>query len=155
MERKNKNKETLNKIRVEDKQGLTVSYDKDDLMENFPHLVNEITGKRKFVKIESMENNSALKNFPHKINIHDELTNPRPIDFLRRCKNNDEPLEILDFFLKRKEISEEDYNSFKKQILYGEGLEVFIDKHGGFKNHGYYEKKYRDLTRNKSKQSKK
>ena len=55
MERKNKKKEIVNKIRVEDEEGLTVSYDIDEFKEKFPHLVSEITGKTKFVKIESVE----------------------------------------------------------------------------------------------------
>ena len=47
MENKIKNKETLNKIKVENNEGLTVSYDKDELNEKFPHLITEIAGKKK------------------------------------------------------------------------------------------------------------
>jgi len=151
MERKNKNKEMLNKIKVENKEGLTVSYDKDELKEKFPHLATEIVGKKKSVKIDSIENNTILKQSEAEISNPDELRNPSAIDFLRRCTNNDEALNILDYLLKKKEISEKDYNSFKNQIIEGEGLNKFIEKHGGFKGHGYYESKYRDLTRRKLK----
>ncbi|MHA2282322.1 MAG: DUF2095 family protein [Promethearchaeota archaeon] len=154
MGRKNKNKEALNKIKVENKEGLTVSYDKNELKEKFPHLITEIAGKEKSVKINSIENDINLKQSKVEISYPDELVNPGAIDFLRRCKNNDEALTILDYLLKQKEISEKDYNSFKNQILKGEGLKEFIDKHGGFKGHGYYEKKYRDVIRSRLKQNK-
>ena len=154
MERKNKIKEKLNKIKVENKEGLTVSYDKDELKEKFPHLATEIAGKKKSVKIDSIENDTDLKQSKVELSYPDELVNPSAIDFLRRCTNNDEALNILDYLLKQKEISEKDYDSFKNQILKGEGLKEFIDKHGGFKGFGYYEKKYRDSTRSKLKQTK-
>ena len=54
---------------------------------------------------------------------------------------------MLDYLLKQKEISKKDYNSFKNQILKEGGLGEFIDMHGGFKGPGYYEKKYRNTTR--------
>ena len=154
MERKNKNKEIPNKIKVEDEEGLTVSYDKDELKEKFPHLITEIAGNKKSVKIDSIENNTDLTQLKVEKPYPDELINPGVIDFLRRCTNNDEALSILDYLLKQEEISEKDYNSFKNQILKGEGLTKFIDKHGGFKSHGYYEKKYRNVTQSKIKQSK-
>ena len=154
MERKNKSKETLNKIKVENEEGLTVSYDKDELKGKFPHLITEIAGKKKSVKIDSIENNTDLTQLKVEKPYPDELINPNAIDFLRRCTNNNEALSILDYLLKQEEISEKDYNSFKNQILKGEGLKKFIDKHGGFKSQGYYEKKYRNVTRSKLKQRK-
>ena len=154
MERKNKKKDIHNKINVENKEGLTVSYDKDVLKEKFPHLITEITEKKKSVKIDSIENNNVLKQSKDETTNQDELINPGAIDFLRRCTNNDEVLSILNFLLKQKEISEKDYNSLKHQILKVEGLKNFIDKYGGFKDHGYYEKKYRKLTRSKLKLNK-
>jgi len=146
MEKKIKKKETFNKIKVENNEGLTVSYDKDELNEKFPHLITEITGKKKSVKIDSIENNIALKQFKLKFSSPNELVNPNAIDFLRRCTNRNEALNILEYLLKQKEISKKDYNSFKNQILKEEGLKEFIDKHGGFKGPGYYEKKYRKKT---------
>ncbi|MHA1931895.1 MAG: DUF2095 family protein [Promethearchaeota archaeon] len=154
MKRKNKDNEILNKLDVENKEGLTVSYDKDELKEKFPHLTTEIVEKKKSIKIDSVENDIHFKQSKVEISDPDELVNPGPIDFLRRCKNNDEALNILDYLLNHKKISEKDYDSFKNQILKGEGLKEFIDKHGGFKGPGYYEKKYRNLTHSRLKQSK-
>ncbi len=147
MEKKIKNKETLNKIKVENNVGLTVSYDKDELNEKFPHLITEIAGKKKTVKIKSIENNTDLKQFKLKTSSPNELVNPGAIEFLRRCTNRNEAFNILDYLLKVKEISKKEYHSFKNQILKEKGLKEFIDKHGGFKNPGYYEKKYRNKTR--------
>ncbi|MBY8983819.1 MAG: DUF2095 family protein [Candidatus Lokiarchaeota archaeon] len=151
MERKNKNKEIINKLKVENEEGLTVSYEKDELKEKFPYLITEIAGKKKSLKIDSIENNTESTQLKVEKPYPDELINPTAIDFLRRCTNNNEALSILDYLLKQEEISEKDYNSFKNQILKGEGLKTFIDKHGGFKSHGYYEKKYRNVTQNKIK----
>jgi len=146
MEKKIKKKETLNKIKVENNEGLTVSYDKDELNEKFPHLITEIAGKNKSIKIDSIEKDTDLKQFKLKSSSPNELVNPNAIDFLRRCTNRNEALNILEYLLKQKEISKKDYNSFKNQILKEEGLKEFIDKHGGFKGPGYYEKKYRKKT---------
>jgi hypothetical protein len=154
MERKNKKKEMLNKMKVENEEGLTISYDKEELKEKFPHLITEIDGKKKSVEIGSIESNTNLEQPKDEKQYPNELVNPGAIDFIRRCTNNDEALKILDFLLKQNEISEKDYLSFKNEILNEDGLKNLIDKHGGFKDQGYYEKKFRDLTRRKFKQNK-
>ncbi|MFW9824240.1 MAG: DUF2095 family protein [Candidatus Thorarchaeota archaeon] len=154
MERKNDKKEKDRKVKIENEEGLTLSYDKVELKENFPHLTAEITEKKKFMKVDSIENKVELQQNSDEEFLPDELLNPGVIDFLRRCTTNEEALEILDFLLKQKEISKKDYISIKSQILEGKGLNEFIEKHGGFKNHGYYEKKYRDLGREKLNQDK-
>ena len=71
------------------------------------------------------------------------MINPEAIDFLRRCHNNKEAFEILDYLLKRKELTLQDYNSYKKQIMQNGGLKKLIDESGGFKRLGYYERKFR------------
>ncbi|MFX1455722.1 MAG: DUF2095 family protein [Promethearchaeota archaeon] len=154
MERKNDKKEKDRKIKVENEEGLTLSYDKGELKEKFPHLTAEITKKEKFIKIDSIENKVDHQQITDEEFLPNELINPGAIDFLRRCSTNEEALEILDFLLKQKEISKRDYNSIKNQILEGEGLNRFIEKHGGFKKHGYYEKKYRNLSQEKLNQGK-
>ena len=146
MEKKTKNKEILNKIKVENHKGLTVSYDKDEINEKFPHLITEIAGKKKTIKIEAIKNNTDLKQSRLITSSPNELFNPGAIDFLRRCTNRNEALNILDYLLKVKEISKNEHHSFKNQILKEKGLKEFIDKHGGFKSPGYYEKKYRNKT---------
>ncbi len=153
--KKDKKKETKKPI-IREENGLTVTYYKNEFNKNFPHLITEITGKKKSVKIDSIETNidtihlnSNNKHHPR------ELVNPGVIDFIRRCTTIEEVFSILDYLAKRKEISESDYTSYKNQILKKEGLREFIDKHGGFKKPGYYEKKFRDLKQEILKQNQK
>jgi len=153
--KKDKKKETKKPI-IREENGLTITYYKNEFNENFPHLITEITGKKKSVKIDSIETNidtihlnSNNKHHPR------ELVNPGVIDFIRRCTTIEEAFSILDYLAKRKEISESDYTSYKNQILKKESLREFIDKHGGFKRPGYYEKKFRDLKQEILKQNQK
>jgi len=144
--KKDKKKETKKPI-ISEENGLTVTYDKNELDENFPHLLTEITGKKKSVKIDSIETNIDIIHFNSNKSHPRELVNPGPIDFIRRCTTIEEALNILEYLVKRKEISDSDYTSYKNQIMKKEGLREFIDKYGGFKRPGYYEKKFRDLKR--------
>jgi len=153
--KKDKKKETKKPI-IREENGLTITYYKNVFNENFPHLITEITGKKKSVKIDSIETNidtihlnSNNKHHPR------ELVNPGVIDFIRRCTTIEEAFSVLDYLAKRKEISESDYTSYKNQILKKESLREFIDKHGGFKRPGYYEKKFRDLKQETLKQNQK
>ena len=152
--KKGKSKKSI-KPEIKKENGLAITYDKKELYERFPHLINEITGKKKVVKIESVEGalNSLNLNFGK--NHPKELVNPGTIDFIRRCKTIEEAFNILDYLLKRKEISKSSYKSIKSKIQQEESLKSFIDKQGGFKSPGYYEKKYRDLTREKPNQNRK
>ena len=144
MKKKNKNKEVVEKFEVDNNKGLTISYDRDELNKKIPHLITEITGKKKVVKINSIENDINVIPLNPKASHPRELINPNAADFIRRCSTKDEALDILKYLLRRKEISRSDYESYKNQILKLEGLQEFIDEHGGFKSPGYYEKKYRD-----------
>ena len=102
------------------------------------------TGKKKIVKIESVQPAFNTNKSFDRTNIPRELVNPGAIDFIRRCTTKEEALRILDFLVKRKELYIDEYNSYKRQILLKEGLKKFIEEHGGFKNPGYYEKKFRN-----------
>lgn len=143
------------KPKIKKENGLALTYDKKALYERFPHLIDEITGKKKVVKIESVEGSLNSLNLNSGKNNPRELMNPGAIDFIRRCKTIEEAFNILDYLLKRKEISKSNYKSFKSHIQQEVSLKSFIDKHGGFKSPGYYEKKYRDLIREKPNQNRK
>ena len=71
-----------------------------------------------------------------------ELVNPGVIDFIRRCKNKEEAIEILDFCLKREEIGRNEYEKYKSIIMQKGGLDKIIKESGGRKNPGYYERNY-------------
>ena len=134
------------KIKVKDNKGLTVSYKKEEILEFFPHLIKEVSKKTKSIKIDSInhqieqldkEKNQILQN-----NYPNELYNPGVIDFIRRCSSNEDAINILDYLMKRNEISKEDYKSYTNIISQEGGLERFINESGGLKKPGYYMRKY-------------
>ena len=146
MEKDNKNGELNKKIKIEDEEGLTVSYDKEELDDRFPHLIKELSEKTKSLRINAIDNENQQNN---KGELQDssklypnELYNPTAIDFIRRCTNKEEAIIILDYLLKRDEITQEDYNKYKSIISQEAGLRRFIDESGGIKRPGYYMRKY-------------
>jgi hypothetical protein len=155
-ENEDKNQECENrKVKVEDFDGVKISYEKKELEQYIPHLFSEIQENKKKVKINSVkyeiEQDSTLKTQNQSKSYPEELYNPKTIDFIRRCTNKEEAIEILDFLLKREEIEQDEYNKIKNQILKKGGLKILIDAHGGFKGPGYYEKKFRTLEEKKKK----
>ncbi|MGQ4872914.1 MAG: DUF2095 family protein [Promethearchaeia archaeon] len=145
--KKLKKSEDSEKIVIKQENGLTISYDYEILKNQFPNLIKEIVDHRtKVVNIEAIDYNiREIEKPPNNIknnNNSQELTNPGAIDFIRRCSTNEEAIEILDYLFKRNELSEADYNKYKKCIQEEGGLEKLINEHGGFKKPGYYFKKY-------------
>ena len=70
------------------------------------------------------------------------MINPGAIDFLRRCTQKEEAFEILDYLLKRNEITQQDYHKYKTIISQKGGLKRLINEFGGLKRPGYYMRKY-------------
>lgn len=116
------------------------------MVKHFPNLLTEIKGKRKSVKIDSVKEYDNT--FPR------ELVNPGAIDFIRRCTSEEEALNILDYLLKRKEISTKKYESLKEEICQENGLQKLINRHGGLKRPGYYERKFRSIINHQSEEEK-
>lgn len=132
---------------IDKNDGLNISYDKEELKEYLPHLMEEITIKEKSVKIEDVtydiENTSKTeKEDMNKESLSDNLSNPGAIDFIRRCSTKKEAFEILEYLLKRKEIREDEYRSLKRKINKRGGLSKLIESYGGLKKPGYYIDKY-------------
>jgi len=143
MKKKSGEKEPIKKIKIENKMGLTFSYDEDNFNEYFPHLITEIAGKKKSVKIDSIEKINNPKQFPFNDHSPKELLKPGAIDFIRRCSTREEALNILGYLLKRNEITKKNYNNLRLEILKESGLQKVINGHGGFKKPGHYENKFR------------
>ena len=142
-EKKKKNLEKLiGKPILNENDGLNIAYDKEELETYFPHLFSEITEKKKTIKMESVELEIDPPTKVQKEAIPEELTNPGAIDFIRRCKTNEEAIEILDYLLKKEDITLNKYNELKNLILQEGGLEKLINESGGFKDKGYYLDKY-------------
>jgi hypothetical protein len=142
------NKEDTQKksVKIKDEDGLTVSYNKRELHEHFPHLTKELSEKKKILKIKSFESqieqDQKEEHHKSKSNYPKELYNPGVIDFIRRCTKKEEVISILDYLLERKEISEGEYDSYKKAVSKEGGLERLINESGGLKRPGYYMRKY-------------
>jgi len=146
MEKKRKGRKGFKKAKKSSENGLNISYDKEELEEYVPHLINELSEKTHTLKIDSVnlevedikeEEDQIMKDL-----IPKELVNPGVIDFIRRCKNKDEAIEILDFCSKRGEIGRDEYEKYKSIIMQKGGLDKIIEENGGRKDPGYYERKY-------------
>jgi hypothetical protein len=133
-------------VKIEFKDGLKVQYHKEDLRKFYPHLMEEIENETDFPTedhISSMEGRKKVKSTEQNIQKQpDELINPGATDFIRRCKDEKEAIEILDYLKSRKEISKNEYDKFIARINKKNGLKELIEECGGFKQPGYYEKKY-------------
>ncbi|TFF85075.1 MAG: DUF2095 domain-containing protein [Promethearchaeota archaeon] len=142
MNEKSKEDTEYDKVKIKNEDGLNVSYDKNELDQFLPHLMDEIINKEKSIQIDSIDYDvEESKQLEEKnVTCLDNLSNPKAIDFIRRCSSNEEAIEILDYLLERDEITREEYRELKNQI--DNGLEKFIKKSGGFKEPGYYIRKY-------------
>ncbi len=134
------------KIKVKDKEELTLSYKKEEFLEHFPYLIKEISEKTKSIEINSIncqiEQIHKEKFQISKNDYPNELYNPGAIDFIRRCSSKKDAINILDYLMKRNEINKEDYKSYKNIISQKGGLERIINESGGLKKPGYYMRKY-------------
>ena len=145
MEKKRKDRKGFKKAKKSSENGLNISYDKEELEEFVPHLINELSEKKKTLKMDSVNLEiEDIKEEEDQINnnlIPKEIVNPGVIDFIRRCKTKNEAIEILDFCLKREEIGRNEYEKYKSIIMQKGGLDKIIKESGGRKDPGYYERK--------------
>ncbi len=141
MKKQDKNRKPKKKINVEDNESLTLSYNREELDEHFPHLIEELFEKKKSIKIDSVDN-EIEQNLKEEHQRFNELHNPRAVDFIRRCTTKEEAIKILDYLLKRNEITNEGYDRYRNFISQEDGLEKLINESGGLKRPGYYMRKY-------------
>jgi hypothetical protein len=147
MEKKPKDKESsLKKPKAIDFEGLRINYETSELEKQFPNLISEISNKKKTIKIDSVNLNPEYNTEDKKLNAsedyQEDLKNPGAIDFIRRCSSVTEAIEVLDYLLKRKEINPDEYKMLKNQIRKKNDLKKLIEKYGGFKKPGYYEREF-------------
>lgn len=141
-----KKRKPKNKTKVEDDEGLTLSYNREEIDEHFPHLTKEMFEKKKSIKIDSVDY-EIEKNYKEKSQksnklYPNELYNPSVIDFIRRCTKKEDAINILNYLLRRNEVSNNEYNTYRNIILKEGGLERLIAESGGLKRPGYYMRKY-------------
>ncbi|GAH55194.1 unnamed protein product, partial [marine sediment metagenome] len=146
-EREEKKETELKKyLDVTDEDGLKIAYDVEELEGQFPQLMRELSEKRSSLKIEGVDYEIEQANEELKViqdtNYCEDLLNPSILDFIRRCTEKEDALEILDYLLERNELNIQDYNVLKNRIKKKGGLEKLISECGGLKTPGYYEKKF-------------
>ena len=133
-------------LEINDEEGLNLLYRKSDLEAQFPQLMHELSVKKKTLKIEGVnddiEQEQAEIVEPPKEAYCEDLKNPGVIDFLRRCTETVDALNILDFLLERKKLSLTDHHRIKIRIKEEGGLEELLLEYGGIKTPGYYERKF-------------
>ena len=109
----------------------------------FPQLAKELDdGTSSSVSVDSVRTDEEIAEKKALFN-SDEVNatfysdyEPDVIDFIRRCRENKEALEIIDYLESRGEISSTYANRLKKQLE-----ECGLRSFGSFKEHGYYERK--------------
>lgn len=142
----NKKTEPKKNLDVTDEDGLKIAYDKEELEHQFPQLMQELSEKKKSLKIEGVDYDIEQEKIELKTNhttkYYEDLLNPGAIDFIRRCTKTEDALSILDYLLKRKELDLQDYKVLISQIKEEGGLEKLIADCGGLKTAGYYERKF-------------
>jgi hypothetical protein len=125
---------------------LKIGYDTEEFKRQFPQLMQELSEKKKSLKIEGVDYEIEQQNVESRENQNtkycEDLHNPSVIDFIRRCTKVEDALKILDYLLERKELDFQDYNMLKNQINEEGGLEKLISDCGGLKTPGYYERKF-------------
>lgn len=147
MEREEKKETELKKyLDVTDEDGLKIAYDVEELGSQFPQLMRELSEKKSSLKIEGVDYEIEQAKEEPKVsqdtNYCEDLLNPITIDFIRRCTEKEDALEILDYLLERNELNIQDYNVLKNRIKKKGGLEKIIAECGGLKKPGYYERKF-------------
>ncbi|MFX0040791.1 MAG: DUF2095 family protein [Candidatus Heimdallarchaeota archaeon] len=146
MNKNDKNRKDHKKVEIEESNGLNISYNRTDFNKQFPHLIEEISKKKKSLKIDSININTDQTNMENTQESNNsypnELYNPGVIDFLRRCTENEDAINILDYLMRRNEITQQEYHNYRKIISQEGGLKQLIDQFGGLKRPGYYMKKY-------------
>ncbi|MFO8019288.1 MAG: DUF2095 family protein [Promethearchaeia archaeon] len=146
-------KNQFKKPKINKDNGLSIGYDKDEFEKFFPSLSKEIARGKRSLKIEGIDleveeekkkekEKQKRKQENKSSDPPDELVNPGVTDFLRRCKTKGEAIEILDYLLKREEISKTQHKKILKKISTKGGLKRYIEESGGFKKPGYYIRKY-------------
>ena len=105
--------------------------DKKRFRKMFPHLAKEVEGKEQRVAINSIRSDAQTgeKASPNKFATY----MPDVIDFVRRCDNEQQAEEIINYLEKRGEVSRNYAQRLRKQLK-----EKGVRSFGKKKEEGYY-----------------
>jgi len=105
--------------------------DKERFKKIFPHLAEELENREHRVPITSVRSDLQMGEKSSSRGFDTYM--PDAIDFIRRCDNEQQAEEIINYLEKRKEISREYARKLKKQLR-DKGVRSF----GSKKEEGYY-----------------
>lgn len=105
--------------------------DKKQFKKMFPNLAKEIFSGENRVTITSIRSDIDMGEKTASMSFRGY--NPDVIDFLRRCDNEKQAYEIIDYLEKRKEISAKYASQLRKQLR-----ERGVRSFGSKKENGYY-----------------
>lgn len=100
----------------------------DELRKKFPHLLKELEGEGlpiKGVRVDDIQSEEDSGS---------QTVGPSIIDFLRRCSNEEEALEIIAFMESKKQIGGDYAKKLRAQLLKGR-----LRSFGSKKEQGHYE----------------
>ncbi|MCD6591394.1 MAG: DUF2095 family protein [Thaumarchaeota archaeon] len=109
--------------------------DRETFRKLFPNLYREMELKKMSIPIDAVRQDQE--------EAEKEASRPRapsmptPIDYLRRCEDDKEAFEVIDYLEKRGEISKEQAERLRKQVR-----EHGVRSFGKKKEWGYYSTKY-------------
>lgn len=111
-----------------------MEFDEKTFKKMFPNIYREMISKRMSVSIDAArvdeeKAEEAMKPRAPMI--------PTAIDYLRRCEDDKEAIEVIDYLEKRREISSEEAEKLRKQVA-----ERGVRSFGKKKEWGYYSTKY-------------
>ena len=101
----------------------------------FPNLYREIMLKRMYVSIDAVR--TDIEEGEREAKRRREPGMPTPIDYLRRCENDEEAFEVINYLERRGEIDHEKAEKLRKQVR-----ERGVRSFGSKKEWGYYSTKY-------------
>ena len=101
----------------------------------FPNLYREIMLKRMYVSIDAVR--TDIEEGEREAEKCREPGMPTPIDYLRRCENDEEAFEVINYLERRGEIDREKAEKLRKQVR-----ERGVRSFGSKKEWGYYSTKY-------------
>jgi Uncharacterized protein conserved in archaea len=97
-------------------------YDVEDFKKKFPRLADEMfSGNSKQLKLR-MRNIDPWRGYV-----------PTVVDYIRRCKSVEEAFEVIEYLVRRNELSTKEADELKEKLRNG-GIEAF----GGRKEDDYY-----------------
>lgn len=109
--------------------------DKESFRRLFPNLYREMELKKMSVSIDAIRLDE--KEAEGEATRPKAPTMPTPIDYLRRCDNDDEAIEVIDYLEKRGEVSAEQAERLRRQVR-----EHGVRSFGKKREWGYYSTKY-------------